>query len=123
MPKASEIKRGVVVEHQQRVWAVREISRSTPTARGGGTLFRFKLEAIPVGDRQELTLKGDETLPEADLVRRQSSFSYADGEDLVFMDDEDFSQYSLSTSAIGEAAGYITEGLTNLYVLLIDGVG
>ncbi|MEM7054580.1 MAG: elongation factor P-like protein YeiP, partial [Pseudomonadota bacterium] len=121
MPKASEIKRGFVVEYLQRVWAVRDISRSTPTARGGGTLFRFKLEAIPGGDRQELTLKGDETLVEADLIRRQSTFSYADGDELVFMDDEDFSQYSLNPSAIGEAAGYITEGLANIYVLLIDG--
>ena len=86
MPKASEIKRGFVVEHQQRVWAVRDISRSAPTARGSGTLFRFKLESIPEGDRQELTLKGDESLREADRVRRQSTFSYSDGEELVFMD-------------------------------------
>ena len=121
MPKASEIKRGFVVEHQQRVWAVRDISRSAPTARGSGTLFRFKLESIPEGDRQELTLKGDEILREADLVRRQSTFSYSDGEELVFMDDEDYSQYALQASAIGDATGYITDGLANIYVLLIEG--
>ncbi|MEM1081331.1 MAG: elongation factor P-like protein YeiP [Pseudomonadota bacterium] len=121
MPKANEIKRGHVVEHQQRVWAVRDISRSAPTARGSGTLYRFKLESIPGGDRQELTLKGDELLPEADLVRRQSTFSYSDGDELVFMDDEDFSQYSLGREAIGHDAGYITDGLANVYVLLIEG--
>lgn len=121
MPKASEIKRGFVVEHQQRVWAIRDISRSAPTARGSGTLFRFKLESIPEGDRQELTLKGDEILREADLVRRQSTFSYSDGDELVFMDDEDYSQYALQASAIGDATGYITDGLTNIYVLLIEG--
>ena len=121
MPKASEIKRGFVVEHQQRVWAIRDISRSAPTARGSGTLFRFKLESIPEGDRQELTLKGDEILREADLVRRQSTFSYSDGEELVFMDDEDYSQYALQASAIGDATGYITDGLANIYVLLIEG--
>ena len=121
MPKASEIKRGFVVEHQQRVWAIRDISRSAPTARGSGTLFRFKLESIPEGDRQELTLKGDEILREADLVRRQSTFSYSDGEELVFMDDEDYSQYALQASALGDATGYITDGLANIYVLLIEG--
>ena len=121
MPKASEIKRGFVVEHQQRVWAVRDISRSAPTARGSGTLFRFKLESIPEGDRQELTLKGDEILREADLVRRQSTFSYSDGEELVFMDDEDYSQYALQASVIGDATSYITDGLANIYVLLIEG--
>jgi elongation factor P len=121
MPKANEIKRGNVIEHDGRVWAVRDVSRSAPTARGGGTLYRFKLEAIPGGDRQELTLKGDDTAKDADLVRRQSSFSYRDGDEFVFMDDEDFSQYLLNADAVGDAAGYITDGLGGLYVLLIDG--
>ncbi|MGK7296909.1 MAG: elongation factor P-like protein EfpL [Candidatus Wenzhouxiangella sp. M2_3B_020] len=121
MPRASDTKRGAVIEHGGRVWAVRDVSRSTPTARGGGTLFRFKLESIPGGDRQELTLKGDDAVVEADLVRRQSTFSYRDGDAWVFMDDEDFSQYVLSPEAVGDAAGYITEGLGGIYVLLIDG--
>jgi len=121
MPKASDIKRGSVVERDGRVWSVRDISRSTPTARGGGTLFRFRLESIPGGDRQELTLKGDDALDEADLVRRQSIYSYRDGDDYVFMDDEDFSQYLLSPEHLGDAAAYISDGLTGCFVLLIDG--
>ena len=121
MPKASEIKRGFVIEHDGRVWAVRDLSRSTPTARGGGTLFRFRLGAIPGGHRQELTLKGDDLVREADLVRRVSTFSYRDGDDFVFMDDEDFSQYTLNSDAIGDAAGYIGDGLAGVYVLLIEG--
>ena len=121
MPKASDIKRGAVIEQDGRAWTVRDISRSTPTARGGGTLFRFKLESIPGGDRQELTLKGDDSVSDADLVRRQSTYSYRDGDDYVFMDDEDFSQYVLTADRIGDAAGYITDGLTGCFVLLIDG--
>lgn len=109
------------MEHDGRVWAVRDLSRSTPTARGGGTLFRFKIEAIPGGDRQELTLKGDDMVREADLVRRQSTFSYCDGDEFVFMDDEDFSQYILNLAAMGDTVGYVTDGLAGIYVLLIDG--
>ncbi|MDT8409573.1 MAG: elongation factor P-like protein YeiP [Wenzhouxiangellaceae bacterium] len=121
MPRASEIKRGFVMEHDGRAWAVRDIGRSTPTARGGGTLFRFKVEAIPGGDRQELTFKGDDLLRAADLVRRQSTYSYRDGERWVFMDDEDFSQYLLDNAAVGDAGGYISDGLAGIFVLLIDG--
>jgi len=121
MPRASEIKRGFVIEHDGKVWAVRDVARSAPTARGGGTLFRFRLEAIPGGERQELTLKGDDLAHEADLVRRQATFSYRDGHGWVFMDDEDFSQYMLDDSSIGERAGYITDGLGGIYVLLISG--
>jgi len=119
MPKASEIKRGQVVEHDGSTYSVRQIDRSAPTARGGGTLFRFKLEGIPGGERRELTLKGDDLLREADLVRRQSTFSYRDGDQFVFMDTEDYTQYTLSASEIGEASRYISDGLEGIYLLII----
>lgn len=119
MLKASEIKRGQVIEVEGRVYAVRQIERSAPTARGGGTLYRFKLAAIPSGDRRELTFKGDDPIGQADLSRRQCEFSYRDGSDFVFMDGEDFSQYLLSEQDIGDALGYLTEGLGGIYVLVI----
>ena len=37
MPRASEIKRGQVVENDGAVFAVRHIERSAPTPRGGST--------------------------------------------------------------------------------------
>ena len=119
MPKVSEIKRGQVVEHDGTVYAIRQIGRSAPTARGGGTLYRFKLEAIPGGDKRELTFKGDDVLKEADLVRRQSEFSYRDADGYVFMDSEDYSQYVLTDSDIGDAADYLLEGQDGVYVLII----
>lgn len=120
MPKASEVKRGQVVEHDGTVFVIRQIDRSAPTARGGGTLYRFKLEAVPAGDRKEITLKGDDLFKDVDLVRRQCEFSYRDGNQFVFMDSEDFSQYLIDAEVVGDGAGYITDGLQGIYVMIID---
>ncbi|HLS05105.1 MAG TPA: elongation factor P-like protein YeiP [Wenzhouxiangella sp.] len=120
MAKAGDIKRNMVVEHENQVYIVRDVSRSAPTARGGNTLFRLRLQAIPGGQRRELTLKADESLNEADLVRRQSEFSYRDGNQMVFMDSENFSQYLLDADALGDSIHYITDGLEGLYVIIID---
>lgn len=120
MPKASEIKRGQVIEHEGTVYAIRQIERSAPTARGGATLYRFKVQGIPGGERREFTFKGDDVVREADLVRRLSEYSYRDADGFVFMDSEDFTQYILSEDDIGEAAGFIIEGLSGIYVLIID---
>jgi elongation factor P len=120
MPRVAEIKRGQVVEHDGTVYAVRQIDRSAPTARGGGTLYRFKLESIPGGDKRELTFKGDDVLKEADLVRRLSEYSYRDADGFVFMDGEDFSQYVLSADDLGEASNFLLEGQDGIYVLIID---
>lgn len=119
MPKAPEIKRGQVIEYEGIVYSVKQIERSAPTARGGGTLYRFKVNAIPSGDRREFTFKGDDVLKEADLVRRLCEYSYRDGDDWVFMDQEDYSQYVLSNQAVGDAADYLLEGQQDIYVLII----
>lgn len=119
MPKASDVKRGQVIDVDGAVCAVRQIDRSSPTARGGGTLYRLKVEGIPGGERRELTFKGDDMIREADLSRRQCSYSYRDGDGFVFMDDEDYSQYLIDESALGDQVGYLTEGLPGIYVLII----
>src|SRR5690606_20386822 len=38
----------------------------------------------------------------------------------VFLDDEDYTPYTLDADAVGEAAGYITDGLSGCHVQLID---
>lgn len=120
--KANEIKRGYVVEHNGQAYLVREIEKSVPTARGGNTTYRFILNRVPGGQKLDVSLRSDDELKEVDLSKRQSSFSYKDGDAFVFMDNEDFMPYTLDADAIGEAADYITEALEGAYVLLIDGV-
>lgn len=119
--KASDIKKGNVVEHDGTVYQVRDIERSAPTARGGNVTFRFTLYSIPGGRKLDLSLRADDDLREMELVRRAANFSYMDGEAFVFMDAEDYTQYVLGPETVGDAAGYIVEGL-EAHVQLIDDV-
>lgn len=118
--KASDIKKGNVVEHDGTVYQVRDIERSSPTARGGNVTFRFTMYSIPGGRKFDLSLRADDDLKEMDLVRRAATFSYKDGEAFVFMDVEDYTQYLLSPELVGDNAGYIVEELEGYYVQLID---
>jgi elongation factor P len=119
--RANEIKRGNVVEHDGRTWQVRDVEKSVPTARGGNTTYRFTMYAVPGGQKLDLSLRGDDELKEVELARRQASFSYRDEDAFVFMDAEDYSQYLLGPELVGDAAGYITDGLEGCYVQLIEG--
>lgn len=118
--KASDVKKGNVVEHEGTVYQVRDIERSSPTARGGNVTFRFTLYSIPGGRKFDLSLRADDDLKEMELVRRAANFSYKDGEAFVFMDNEDYSQYLLPPELVGDNAGYIVEELEGYYVQLID---
>ena len=119
--KAFEIKRGNVVEHEGKAWQVRDVSRSTPTARGGNTTFRFTLYAVPGGNKLDLSLRAEDELKEMDLTRRAATYSYKEGDAFVFMDTEDYTQYLLGPEIVGDQAGFIVEGLEGCFVQLIDG--
>ena len=120
--KASDIKKGNVVEHDGTVYQVRDIERSSPSARGGNVTFRFTLYSIPGARKFDLSLRAEDDLRDMDLVRRAADFSYMDGDTFVFMDGEDYTQYLLSPELVGDNAGYIVEGTEGYYVQLIDDV-
>ncbi|NZA26061.1 elongation factor P-like protein YeiP [Luteimonas sp. SJ-92] len=118
--KASDIKKGNVLEHNGSVYQVRDIERSAPQGRGGNVKFRFTLYSVPGGTKLDLSAGGDDDFREVELSRRQASFSYRDGEAFVFLDDEDYIPYTLDADVVGEDAGYVHEGLTGCYVQIID---
>jgi len=120
--KASDVKKGNVVEHDGTVYQVRDIERSSPTARGGNVTFRFTLYSIPGARKFDLSLRADDDLKEMDLVRRAANYSYKDDEAFVFMDAEDYTQYLLGPELVGDNAGYIVEDTEGFYVQLIDDV-
>jgi len=122
MPRASEVKRGGIVRHKERVFAVSKIEIRKPTSRGSTTLYRMKLRDVQTQQNVDETFKGEDMLGDVDFVRRHASYSYFDGELYVFMDDEDYSQYSFNESDLEGQLEYLSEGLGGLFVTVIDGV-
>lgn len=118
--KASDIKKGNVIEHNGNVYQVRDIERSSPQGRGGNVKFRFTMYSVPGANKYDLSLGGDDELKEVELSRRQVTYSYKDGDAFVFMDDEDYTPYMLDADVVGDAAGYISDGLAECYVQIID---
>mgnify|MGYP002777175022 CR=1 FL=1 len=120
--KATEIKRGTVVEHQGKFWMVRDLERSAPTARGGNTTYRFQMYQVGSDQKLDLSLRADDELTEVELTRRDASLSYMDGDNYVFMDNEDYTQYTLSPEMAGDLRLYSADGnLAGVQLLLIDG--
>ena len=118
--KAYDIKKGNVVEHNGGTWQVRDIERSSPQGRGGNVKFRFTLYSVPGGNKLDLSAGAEDDFREVELARRQATFSYKDGDAFVFMDDEDYTPYTLDADVVGDGAGYISDGLSGCYVQVID---
>ncbi|WP_372985642.1 elongation factor P-like protein YeiP [Marinobacter sp.] len=120
MPKASEIKKNQAVEYEGRVYFVKDIERSVPQGRAGGSLYRMRMYDVVTGQKLDETFKDSDMLNQADLVRRPAAFSYADGDEYVFMDTEDFTQYMLNKEAIADELLFINEDTEGLMVILVS---
>ncbi|MEX2473930.1 elongation factor P-like protein YeiP [Marinobacter sp.] len=120
MPKASDIKKNSAVDYDGRAYFVKDIERSVPQGRAGGSLYRMRLYDVVTGSKLDETFKDSDMLNLADLVRRPVSFSYSDGDEYVFMDSEDFTQYGLNREAIADELLFIGEETQGLMVILVS---
>jgi len=121
MPKASEVKKGAIVGFKDQVYTIRHIDIRTPSSRGSNTLYKMKLQDVRTRQNLDHTFKGDDMLDNVDYSRREVSYSYQDDQAYIFMDNEDYTQYSLDGTDIQEQLGYLHEGLEGLFVSLIEG--
>ena len=121
MPKASELKKGSVVELDGEVYIARQIDIRNPSARGASTLYKVRFFSVRSGQKMEQTLKGDDFVKDGDLTKRSVSFSYREGDMITFMDMENYSQYTLNADVLEYQSGYMTEDLEGMIALLIDG--
>lgn len=122
MPKASEIKKNTALNYNGRTYIVRDIERSVPQGRAGGSLYRMRMYDVVTNSKIDETFKDSEMLELADLVREPVMFSYIDGEEYIFMNTEDYTPYNLNKETIANEIPFITEATTGIQVILVDDV-
>jgi elongation factor P len=121
MPKASELKKGEVVELDGVPHVVKQLEAKSPSSRGAATLYKVRFNNLLTGQKRDGSFKGEEMLKNADCQRVQVQFSYIDGPQYMFMDVEDYSQYAINGSSLENQLEYLTDGLEGITALLVEG--
>ncbi|CAA0098768.1 Elongation factor P-like protein [BD1-7 clade bacterium] len=122
MPKASEIKKNAAIELNGNVYIVRDIERSVPQGRAGGSIYRMRMYDVVSGAKMDESFKDSDMLSLADLVRRAVTLSYIDGDEYVFMDSEDYSSYNINKESIADEIQFINEDTQGLLVVIVDDI-
>jgi elongation factor P len=120
MPKASEIKKNTAVQINGEAYIVRDIERSVPQGRAGGSIYRMRLYSVSTNHKLDETYKDSDMLALADLITRPVTFSYSDGEEYVFMDREDYSSFSLNKETIADELLFINEDTQGLQIIIVN---
>ncbi|OLC56459.1 MAG: elongation factor P [Chloroflexi bacterium 13_1_40CM_4_68_4] len=115
MVSTGEIKRGMTIELEGRVWQIIEFQH-IKMGRGSAQV-RMKLRDIRRGDIVEKTFQAGERFPRARLDHRNVQYQYSDGTHYHFMDTQTYDQIMLDEAQLGDAAKYLTE---NAEVQLVE---
>ena len=120
MPKASDLKRGMVVEVNDEQYSVKDIEVRNPSSRGASTLYKIRFNHLKTKQKRDESLKGDDFLKEVDCERKLVQFSYQDTDGHTFMNLDDYEQHTIHSNEIEQEQGYLTEGLEGIVAIILD---
>lgn len=119
--KASELKRGLVLQIDGHTIFIKDVQVQTASSRSGNTLYKTRGYDLVSRQKFERSFKGDEVVSGVDFERRAVQFLYRDSDGCTFMDKESYEQYSLGTDSLEDDLAYLTDGLDGIHALIADG--
>ena len=114
----NDLKNGMTLDIEGQLWTVVEFQHVKP---GKGPAFvRTKLKQVMTGKVVDKTFSAGVKVEIAILEKRDMNFLYKEGDDFVFMDNENFDQMTISAATVGEASNFMLEN-TEAIVAIHEG--
>ncbi|MEJ0067666.1 MAG: elongation factor P [Pseudomonadota bacterium] len=106
---ANELRAGNVMEFRGKLWAVAKAQHITPGK--GGAFVQVELRDVRVGTKLNERFRSGETVERVRIDDHDYQFLFGDDQTLTFMDEQTFEQVSVDRELIGEAAGFLQDGM------------
>ncbi len=107
-------------ELQRRPVHDRDDQRAEPLRPGAATLYKFKARNLINKQKVDITLKGADSLNEADFAKRPVKYMYSDPAEVHFLDQEDYNDFILPKADLTEELQYLTENLEGVMALIYN---
>jgi len=117
---AKDIKRGHIVNYSGAPCLIETINVQSPSARGAATFYKYRARNLITKQKVDITLRGGESLAEADFQKRNVKFMYADPAEAHFLDEGNYEQYSLPCDELADELKYVTENLEGVLALIYN---
>ena len=117
MASTSDFKNGLILRVKDGLWKIVEFQHVKP---GKGAAFvRSKLKNISTGQVVENTFRAGEKVEVVRVESHSYNFSYSDGDDYYFMDNETYEQISLPKDSLSDIIDFLIENTS--VDILFDG--
>jgi elongation factor P len=105
MIQATQLKRGMVIKHDNDLWRVVEAMHKTPGNLRG--MVQAKIRHLKTGAISDHRFRSVDMVERAILDETEMEFLYQDGDMFHFMNNESFEQIGLSAEVLGDAVPYL----------------
>jgi len=109
MIDVNDLRKGVTFELDGNLWRVLEYAHHKP-GRGNATI-RIKARNLRTGSTLEKTFISGSQVQEARLDYHNVQYLYKDDQFYYFMDQQSFDQPAIKADILGDAAGFLKEGM------------
>jgi elongation factor P len=121
MTKASDLKRGNIVNLNGAPCILEAVMIQTPSARGGASIYKLRFRNVVTKQKEDRSCKGDEAFEGVAFEKREVQFSYAQGDTFTFMDLEDYNEFVLNAEDIEHERQFLVEDMEGIIALISDG--
>jgi len=104
-----DIRPGNIIEYEGGIWRAVKIQHTQPGK--GGAYMQVELKNLIDGRKNNVRFRSAETVERVRLDTKDFQFLYHDGDQLVFMDKENYEQVQLPEDLIGEPAAFLQDGM------------
>ncbi|MEF1213079.1 elongation factor P-like protein YeiP, partial [Vibrio alginolyticus] len=116
-----EIKKGFAIESNGKTLLVKDIEVTTPGGRGGAKIYKMRCTDLNTGARVDERYKSDDVVETVEMNKRAVVYSYADGDEHIFMDNEDYSQYTFKHNEVEDDMLFINKDTQGIHIILVNG--
>ena len=109
MASTSDVRKGVVIRHQNDLYVVVEFQHVNP---GKGAAFvRTRMKNLGNGKVIEITYKTSESVDIVSVQFQTMQYLYKTGDNFAFMNMSNYEQIEMNGDLVGEEAKYLKEGI------------
>lgn len=105
----NEIKPGNVIEHKGGLWVAVKTNAVKPGK--GGAFNQVELKNLIEGTKLNERFRASETVEKIRLEQKDYQYLYAEGDMLVFMDQNTYEQLELQQEFVGERSAFLQDGM------------
>ena len=104
-----DIRPGNIIEYEGGLWRAVKIQHTQPGK--GGAYMQVELKNVMDGRKTNVRFRSSETVERVRLDTKDFQFLFAEGDQLTFMDKENYDQVQLPRDLLGDAAEFLQDGM------------